>query len=183
MASLGWNVIATDIPDVISSVLDKNIRNNRAQLSGTVHVRELDWTVPPDKWVWSDGLVIASQFPPSAPLDDEHSLKLPFQLIFSADTVYKEALIEPLLRTLHGLSMISVIASKSLRGPPILICIERRDPLVVDRLLLEAKQIWNFDVERVSLRKIAKALEKGGVQWEKNEWDSIEIWKMKLRQG
>lgn len=110
-------------------------------------------------------------------------MKFPFDLIFSADTVYKEALIEPLLRTLHGLSMISIAASASSRGPPILICIERRDSLLVDRLFLEAKEIWHFQVERVPLKKMAKAIEKGGVQWEKSEWDGIELWKMRLRQN
>ena len=58
LASLGYDVLATDLPTVISSVLSHNINNNvNVNLpsgSGSIQVRALDWTVTPEKWTWSD---------------------------------------------------------------------------------------------------------------------------------
>ncbi|KAF9483914.1 hypothetical protein BDN70DRAFT_798899 [Pholiota conissans] len=167
LCSLGWDVLATDIPHVISSVLAKNISHNLSALpldSGIVQIRELDWSVPPEKWMWDHDHVIASHSEP------------PFDIIISADTVYSLDLIEPMLRTLHALSTLSLSAS---RYPPILLCIERRDPALVDRLLTDAKELWSFSVERIPHKKLAKAVEKGS-QWDKSDWEGVELWKFKL---
>ncbi|PPQ86856.1 hypothetical protein CVT25_012576 [Psilocybe cyanescens] len=181
LSSLGWDVLATDIPHVISSVLEKNIKNNLPALpmgSGLIQIRELDWSVPPDKWTWNHELGIASPsvLPPA--VESSVLLRPPFDLIFSADTVYATELIEPMLRTLHALSTSSASAS-GLHFPPILLCIERRDPQLVDRLLASAKDNWNFSVERIPNKKVVKAIEKG-VQWDKAEWEGVEMWKLRL---
>ncbi|KAF8078029.1 hypothetical protein FPV67DRAFT_1557450 [Lyophyllum atratum] len=166
MSSLGWDVVATDIPHVISSVLADNIENNLQRLpaaSGTINVRELDWNILPDHWTWDNAAVIASQSPPSS---DNNSALLspPFDVICSADTVYTPAL--PHL--------------VSARAPPVYLCIERRDPALVDRVLADAHNTWGFNVERIPHRKLTKVMDKAGIKWPKEEWEGVEIWKFTL---
>ena len=174
---MGWDVLATDIPHVIQSVLRPNVSNNLATLppgSGNVQVRELDWSVLPANWTWDHESIIAS---PSPFIPGPSLLHPSFDLIISADTVYAIELVNPFLRTLHALSLLSTSSS---RGPPIFLCFERRDPMLVDRLLSDAKNEWNFVVERIPHKKVARALEKSGVNWEKSDWEGIEIWKLRL---
>ncbi|GLB35032.1 putative lysine methyltransferase [Lyophyllum shimeji] len=181
MSSLGWDVLATDIPHVISSVLAANIQNNLQNLppaSGRINVRELDWTIPPDRWTWDNSAAIASRSPSSLRSSDA-LLSPPFDLVCSADTVYTPALVEPLLRTLHALCTLSSAAS----APPVYLCIERRDPALIERMLADARGTWGFDVERIPDRKLAKAMDKAGIKWPKEEWEGIEIWKFTLRRG
>lgn len=186
MSALGWDVLATDIPHVITSVLSQNVQNNLAQLpptSGTIQIRELDWTIPPERWAWDSAIVIASASPSgSSPLElvDQDILNPPYDLICSADTVYSAALVEPLLRTFHTLCRLSAAASASSRKPPVYLCIERRDPALIGRLLSDAKNTWGFDVGRIPHRKVTKAMEKGGVKWNAEDWEGIEIWKLTL---
>lgn len=184
MSSLGWDVLATDIFHVISSVLHKNIKNNLTTLpihSGMVHVRELDWTVQPEQWRWDHELYIASHSSSlSVPAASNSQCCPPFDLIYSADTLYSAELLDSMLRTLHALSTLSAAASPSQRFPPILLCIERRDPLLADRFLSDAKNIWHFNVERIPHRKLSKAVERSGVHWNRADWEDVEIWKLKL---
>ena len=179
LASLGWDVLATDIPHVIESVLKNNVTNNIAGLppnSGIVQVRELDWFVPPANWIWNHKSIISHSSPliPSA-TSCPSLLRPPFDLIISADTVYASELLQPFLRTLYSLSMLSTS-----RPPPIFLCVERRDSLLLDRLLSDAKDKWNFAVERIPHKKLARSLEKSGVQWKKSDWDGVELWKLRL---
>ncbi|CAA7271779.1 unnamed protein product [Cyclocybe aegerita] len=182
LSSLGWDVLATDIPHVIDSVLAKNITNNLSVLppgSGIVQVRQLDWSVAPSDWTWDHESTIASHslLPPSMASPSD-LIRPPFDLIISADTVYAADLVDPMLRTLHALSTLS---ASTAHCPTVLLCIERRDPLLVDRLLSDAKDKWNFAVERVQHRKLVKAVEKSGAGWTKSDWDGVELWKLKLR--
>ena len=183
MSSLGWDVLATDIFHVISSVLHKNIKNNLAVLplhSGTIHIRELDWTVEPEQWRWDHELYIASHSSsPAAQSSGSHCCP-PFDLIYAADTVYSTELIQPMLRTLHTLSTLSAATSPAHRFPPILLCIERRDPLLADRLLGDAEVIWHFNVERIPHKRLVKAVERSGVHWDRADWEGVELWKLKL---
>lgn len=182
LSSLGWDVLATDIPYVVSSVLTKNVESNASGLPGRIQIRELDWTIPPDQWVWDNPVAITpgSISPPSL---DSSLLIPPFDLICSADTVYTPSLNKHLLRTLHALSTLSLAASGSSRPPPIYLCIERRDPTVIDGLLLDAKDTWGFNVEQVPRRKLSRAMERGGLKWAKEDWEGIEIWKLVLAQS
>ena len=120
---MGWDVVATDTDVVVSSVLRTNIAQNDVQ--GTIQVRELDWTVSPSEWTWTDERVIASsssgvkrEARDDAQADD--LLGAPFDLIVTSDTVYSPSLIRPLLQTLHHISVLSISDSKSTsrRGPP-----------------------------------------------------------------
>lgn len=188
MASIGWDVLATDIPNVISTVLSQNIKRNAAVLpadSGSIEIRELDWTVPPAKWSWDNDTFIASCSTEAASDLKPSSFRLdsiiqtigpPFDLIVSSDTIYSPELVQPLLRTLYALCG----ASSAPRCPPIYLCIERRDPALIDRTLAEAKSIWGFNVVRIPRRKVAKAMDKGGVKWDPEDWAGVEIWKFTL---
>ncbi|KAJ6502606.1 hypothetical protein C8R45DRAFT_977188 [Mycena sanguinolenta] len=190
LARLGCSiVIATDLPWVISSCLAKNIENNRSQLpqGSEVIVRELDWTVTPDRWVWDHETIIAS--PGHIPAADSTSqLGEGLDFIVTADTIYSSDLVTPFLRTLHGLCALSLAASsrtgkgeKSARAPVVFICLERRDPSLTDRTLEEAQSTWGFVVNRITQHKVAKALEKSGFNWSKDDWDGVELWKLTFR--
>ena len=185
LRSLGCNVLATDIPTVISTVLNHNIANNTVHCSADssfIEVRELDWTVHPNQWSWDNNKAIASHTPQPLPANEPTPrLKPPFDLIVSSDTLYIPSLTQPLLRTLHALSVSSLSASPPFARPPLIyICIERRDPALIDRTLQEARDIWNFRVNRIPSKKLARAMGKGGIDWVKSEWEDIEIWKLTL---
>ncbi|KAF8212294.1 hypothetical protein K438DRAFT_1915993 [Mycena galopus ATCC 62051] len=177
------SVIATDLPWVISSCLAQNVENNRSRLplgSGEVLVRELDWTVAPDRWVWDHETIIAS--PSLNPAEGvTGGLTHGLDLIVTADTIYLSDLVTPFLRTLHALCTQSLAASSSPCAPVVFICLERRDPEVTDRTLEEAKSTWGFVVNRITPHKISKALRKTGFNWSKDDWDGVELWKLTFR--
>ncbi|KAG6850587.1 hypothetical protein H0H93_011255 [Arthromyces matolae] len=179
MSSAGWHVLATDIPPVLSTVLLPNIEKNLVS-SGSIQVRQLDWTVPPGDWLWDNPSIIASHSTSLPSSDPNNLLQPPFDIICTADTVYNQSLIEPLLRTLHALCTISQTATPDARSPPVYICLERRDPDLVDRFLASAHDTWNFDVHRIPHRRLAKAIHKAGTTWSKEDWEGIEIWKFTL---
>jgi protein N-lysine methyltransferase METTL21D len=173
-------VIATDVPDVISTVLNVNISNNLPNLppaSGRIQVRELDWTISPDKWTWDDQHIIASsRIQSSSSHQVEDLLKPPFDFIITSDTLYHPDLVQPLFRSIHALS----IASSSLtsRSPVVYLCVERRDPTLIDRAFLEARETWGFKTERIAHKKLVKVIEKADIKWDKEDWEDIEVWKL-----
>ncbi|KAJ7774765.1 hypothetical protein B0H16DRAFT_1508260 [Mycena metata] len=176
LAHLGCHTIATDLPWVIAKCLAKNIENNRARLpstAGELSVRELDWTIPPDQWVFDHDTIIAS---PACSPPEPQQYPHKFDIIVSADTVYSRELVTPFLRTLHALC-----TSSAPRIPMAFICIERRDNAVIDQMLQDAQSIWCFAVTRVPPRKLSKALEKSGCKWAKDDWDGVELWKLTYR--
>jgi len=101
----------------------------------------------------------------------------PFDLIVTSDTVYISQLVQPLLRTIHTLASLSSAGGKS---PWILLCFERRDPLLIDRTLNDAHHIWGFKLERIPHKKLAQAMDKAGLKWDRGDWDGVELWKLKL---
>lgn len=169
---------------MISSVLAKNISDNLSALpigSGIIQIRELDWSVPPENWTWDHELVIASHSEQSSAAPSPALLQPPFDLIISADTIYSAELVQPMLRTLHALCAVSSSASATGRPPQIIICVERRDPLLLDRLLADAKENWKFTVERIPHKKLVKVVEKSS-QWDRSDWEGVELWKFKANQ-
>jgi len=168
--------VATDLPNVIDSVLSQNVRDNVHLVPGSIRVRELDWVVEPERWSWTDTHSVSS---PSLPEDPptEDPVGPPFDLIVTSDTVYIPQLTQPLLRTIHTLASLSSACGKS---PLILLCFERRDPLLIDRTLSDAHQVWGFKLERVPYKKVVHAMEKAGLRWDKEDWDGVELWKLKL---
>ncbi|KAF5365577.1 hypothetical protein D9758_003224 [Tetrapyrgos nigripes] len=173
LAAKGWSAVyATDTDCVIRSVLATNIQNNNPH----IRVRELDWLVDPSNWVWDDKSIIASQ---QSTLSS-NPLTQPFDLIVTADTVYEPSLVEPLFRAIHALCTQSRAVSPTSRAPPVLLCLDRRDPQMIDSVLEQASSKWHFHVQRVPSRKIKKAMEKNGVECDRSDWEGIEIWKLTL---
>lgn len=175
MCSLGWDVVATDTRAVVSAVLQHNIDANRLNLpagAGTIQTRELDWTVDPARWTWSHPSVVASH-----DYSDSHSpadtLRPPFDLILTADTLYSPQLVRPLLRALQALSATAC--------PPIYIALERRDPQLADDALQQARDVWSFSVQRVPHKKVARAMLKARCNWDSADWEGVEIWKLVLQ--
>ncbi len=114
-------------------------------------------------------------------LDHSHRLlSPPYDLIYTADTIYDSTLVTPLLRSLHAISKLSAAASPTSRPPTILLCLERRDPALIDSFFHEAATVWNFSIERVPSRKLAKAIQKHNPHWTKEDWEGVELWKLKL---
>jgi hypothetical protein len=178
MHALGWDVLATDTAHTISSVLSSNIASNYPIPSyngGAIQIRELDWLVPPESWDWTNPTSVTSSnsYAPTA-VDGSMILQPPFDLIISSDTIYIAELLQPLLRSLHA----AVTASGS---PPVYLCVERRDSALLDRALSDAKDVWGFTVTRVGHGRVSKAMEKGGLKWKKEDWNGVEIWKLKLK--
>lgn len=185
LCSLGYDVLATDLPDVIDAVLAANIAKNQVNLPadsgtvGTIQVRTLDWTVPPVHWTWEDSAVVASSSAIPTMLHSETSSATfapPFDLVITADTVYSSDLVLPLLRTLDHLCTISLTRDDAhkIRSPSIYVCIERRDPTLLDHFLEEAQHV--FDVARIQPRKVAQAMQRSGLLWPKEDWEGMEIW-------
>ena len=186
LCSLGWDVLATDLPDVIDSVLAQNISSNLTSLppeSGTIQLRALDWTIPPEKWSWEDDTIIASSSIPTTLTSNADGrfplLVAPFDLIITADTIYSPHLVVPLLRTLRHIYSISIRDDGHGKAhyPQVFVCIERRDPALVDGFLDEARR--SFGVTRVQSRKMFEAMERKGLSWAKEDWEGMEIWEFK----
>lgn len=143
-----------------------------------IQIRALDWTLPVSDWSWDHGAIIASSTVPSTLSAEPRDTPLapPFDLIITADTVYAPHLVEPLLRTLSHLCTLSAIQTdpKKIRYPPTYVCIERRDPTLVDLFLSEAKR--EFSITRIPPRKVTEAMERNGLLWAKDDWEGMEIW-------
>ena len=172
VASLGYHVLATDLSS--AHLLKSNIAFNKHNLpvdAGSIRAMALDWTKLPSQWnLANDGAEADDNFRP------------PFHLIITADTVYKEELIQPLLRSLNALALESTPTegSASSPSPLILVCLERRDPLLTESVFDCAKNVWGFKVQRVPVTKLRRAVEKGlGCEWG-DGWSDIELWKLKL---
>ena len=183
LSSIGWDVLATDTSLVLSSVLTRNIDANRNALpisAGVIQTKELDWTVDPTEWKWTDRSAIATKnLDESEPAENLNShLEPPFDLIVTADTIYSDELARPLLRCLHKLATLSTSESGS--SPPVYVCVERRDPGLLDRTLEEAESAWGFTAERIRETKIKRAMKRGGVTWDKSDWEGVEIWKLQV---
>lgn len=192
MAMLGFDVVATDLKVVIDAVLRQNIKNNldrvkawgggtgvggTAQGCGDVKVRELDWLVKPEEWDWDGAESIAPKQDPllKETLDSEidDNISPPFDLIVTADTLYHQDLVAPLLRTIKT---ISIQSKKGKKFPPVFVALERRDPEVIECALELAKE-EGFDCKKVPNGKIRKCLDTGGFKWEKEDWEGVELWR------
>ncbi|KIO06512.1 hypothetical protein M404DRAFT_999152 [Pisolithus tinctorius Marx 270] len=182
LASLGYDVLATDTAYVCDSVLRNNIRTNLPHLHstrvGTVQVRALDWLVSSDMWNWDDPLSItpatqSNEGPKASGV--EETLRPPFDLIVSSDTLYDESLIDPLFATLQALCNQGRDTTSSLpnKPPVILIALERRDPALISTALARAP----VPLVQVPTKKLKKALDRSDIQWDGADWDGVEIWR------
>ncbi|KAI6103484.1 hypothetical protein F5141DRAFT_1007801 [Pisolithus sp. B1] len=182
LASLGYDVLATDTAYVCNSVLLRNIKTNLPSLpptcAGTVQVRELDWLVSSDMWNWSDPSSVTSptqsnEAPKMSGIED--TLRPPFDLIVSSDTLYDESLLDPFFTTLQALCTQGRDSTSSTpaKYPLILIALERRDPALISAALARAP----ISLVQVPTKKLKKALDRSGIRWDGADWDGVEIWR------
>lgn len=160
MKSKGYQVVATDIPQVIESVLERNINDGLTVIDPTgqagIEVIPLDWTQ-----VSSTGLPT--------------SLKgRKIDIITTSDTFYAPHLLIPLLETLRALS------DESSTQTVIYVGLERRDPGLINRAMEEAR-VMGLKLNRIDGGRIEKLMVDAG--WEVEEWDDVEIWKGKFGRG
>lgn len=182
LAALGFDVAATDVRGVVHTVLRRNVAENARCVrecagAGVVEARELDWTVPPDQWDWNGTGAVA---PPSPSPSPQPGLGIgigpPFDLVVTADTLYRRDLVAPLVRTLRAVS----VQSRSGRGfPPVFVALERRDPDVI-ALALQLAAREGFACRRVPHARVGKCMRAAGLRWEKEDWEGVEVWRWLL---
>ncbi|KAG1768361.1 hypothetical protein EDD22DRAFT_1002118 [Suillus occidentalis] len=186
LASLGYDVLATDTVHVCASVLRANINANAHLVPGRVYVRELDWGVDPTGWIWDDPVSITSPtILPRKGSDGRDFLSPPFDLIVSSDTIYDMALVAPLFETIYALSALSLspaLPSKSpgtpISKPPVIyLAVERRDPTLITAAFRRASEEWGLLFQRVSEKRLRRA--GVGVGWDAGEWEGVEVWRGK----
>ncbi|KIJ68972.1 hypothetical protein HYDPIDRAFT_79807, partial [Hydnomerulius pinastri MD-312] len=183
LSSLGYDVLATDTAHVCDSVLRHNIAANLQHLpsnAGVIQVRVLDWSISSDRWQWNDPMRIT---PDGDRLngggETEDLLGPPFDLIVSSDTLYDASLIDPFFRTVRALSKPRLQhqphapAPSPLRPPLLLLALERRDPQLISRALSCAP----IPLTQVPTKKLKKALERAGMQWDRLDWEGVEVWR------
>jgi hypothetical protein len=199
LASLGYDVLATDTAHVCASVLRTNINANAHLVPGCVHVRELDWDVDPKGWTWDDTCSITSPAYLTRSDVNQDVLAPPFDLIVSSDTIYDVALVAPLFKTIHALSVLSCAStllapssappsstshsSPSLNSartptckrPVIYLAIERRDPTLITTAFTRAGEEWGLLFQRVPVKKLKRA--GVGMGWDAKEWGGVEVWR------
>ncbi|KAI9476171.1 MAG: putative methyltransferase-domain-containing protein [Benjaminiella poitrasii] len=159
MASLGFESVLTDLPEVIEQVLQpncniamENINDWWCQLypdttlEPRVSVRSLNWLQQPEETAI------------------EPSSSNYFSYILASDCIYEIELVEPLL---------NCIRRHASPQTSILIAMERRDDAVIDGFIEKAK-LLGFET-RMILKKLLKS------QIVNNE--DVEIWKLKLKKN
>jgi hypothetical protein len=197
LASLGYDVLATDTMHVCASVLRSNINVNAHLVPGHVHVRELDWGVDPTGWIWDDSVSITSPTPlPRRVGNGRDFLAPPFDLIVSSDTIYDTALVAPLFETIRALSALSSTPSppsllsgieisptspskspgtSTSKPPVIFLAVERRDPTLITAAFRRAGEEWGLLFQRVPEKRLRRA--GVGVGWDAGEWEGVEVWR------
>ncbi|OJA14835.1 hypothetical protein AZE42_00789 [Rhizopogon vesiculosus] len=186
LASLGYDVLATDTTHVCASVLRTNINANAHLVPGCVHVRELDWGVDPEGWTWDDHCSITSPALTRSE-DGRNVIAPPFDLIVSSDTIYDVALVTPLFKTIHALSVLSYASaltplspsispnSSSCKPPVIYLAVERRDPTLITTAFTRAGKEWGLLFQRIPDKKLRRA--GVGMGWDAKEWEGVEVWR------
>lgn len=204
LSSLGYDVLATDVGEVVDRVLHRNVEANvdrvrswagvEGRVYGCIAVKELDWFVEPEKWRWdlvgtvtgggsggSDGGRESESESESAPDSRKQGAALlgpPFDLVVTSDTLYMMELVEPLLRTLLAASLQSQKAGG--KTPLVLVALEVRDKGVIDHAVERAKEC-GFECKKVPESKVKKCMNAAGLAWAREDWEGVEIWRWKLK--
>ncbi|KAK1926481.1 hypothetical protein DB88DRAFT_435470 [Papiliotrema laurentii] len=165
LASLGYDVVSTDIPPVLETVLRPNVmvgldvlRRSTAQ-TPVVQVCELDWTT-----------TTAHTVTPGADLD------LSVDMIITSDTIYHPDLLPHLFRTIACISRSSLDNPQRSTPPTVYLCLERRDSRMVDTALSRAAE-FGLHLKRVGHGRVAKCVEKTGWGWAEEDWQGVEVYK------
>jgi len=102
------------------------------------------------------------------PLDEQ-----PYDLIVTADTIYSPPLVVPLLNTIRAYADAKTV---------VLVALEVRDEALI-RGALETATEMGFVVKKVPRTKLRKALGVAKVEWAKEEWAGVEVWRLKWEGG
>ncbi|GAA5910306.1 uncharacterized protein JCM6883_001149 [Sporobolomyces salmoneus] len=181
LASMGYDVLATDLDLIVDGILCQNIKANESILEinagpsqPRLETKVLDWFQDPHEWEW-DGAGEEDVQEPTGP---------PFDYIVSADTIYDPSLSQPLLRTLHALASRS--SRSTTTSPLVYIALEARDPALISDFLESAERDWSFKCSRIDHSKLRKLVEskESGLGWEEEAtWEGVEVWKLKLKKS
>lgn len=152
LASQHHEVVATDISSVLT-LLERNIEHNKPKLpsgGNNITVQALDWT--------------------------QHQWRDPIDVVVTSDTVYEPSLFRPLLDTLRKVSNNPPIhdgVDSSATPTPVILGLERRDPLAVEQFFeMAVSDGWQpRQINRDCLERCGRAL-----GWTEEDWDGVELW-------
>lgn len=188
-------MIATDISDVIESVLRDNIDNGLRAIYasstpvnqiGSVEVVELDWEVVAGTGALPDLLqpMENSELHSERKLDPlmerervrepAHQKGRRIDIITTTDTLYAPHLVQPLLKTLR------LISDAQASPPVVYIGLERRDSRLVDSALRAAMDA-GLGLKKIGRGRVEKSLSGTGWGWSGEDWEGVEIWKGKFK--
>ncbi|KAF8543492.1 putative methyltransferase-domain-containing protein, partial [Trichophaea hybrida] len=91
-----------------------------------------------------------------------------YDLIITADTIYSLPLVVPLLNTIRTYAGAKTV---------VLVALEVRDEALIRGALEKAVEM-GFVVRRVPKTRLRKALSAARVEWAKEEWSGVEVWKL-----
>lgn len=173
----GYDVVATDMEVIAEGILRENVEGRpppSTELEQPVlEARTLDWFAEPERWNFSQWSITprssSAEAEPPTP-----RLTPPFDLITTSDSIYDPSLTQPLLRALHAL------CTPTRAPPPIYLALEVRDPALIAGFLHSAKEEWGFKCSRVDEGRLEKLMGEGGVGWEKEDWEGVQVWKLVL---
>ena len=177
----GYNVLATDVPSIAEGLLRTNLAARPPPTTElqqpSLQAKALDWFAEPSTWDFERSSVTPRESDTPAPSTLDPTLRPPFDLITTTDSIYHPSLSQPLLRTLHALSTSPHSVSRS-TGPPIFVALEVRDPQLIDGFLESARIDWGFKCSRVENGRLEKLMGEGGVGWEGEDWEGVQVWKL-----
>lgn len=170
LAASGYNVLATDVEPVLSTVLAPNVDTGARQLpagSGSASAALIDWVAVAE--------AVGAGLPPFGSLEPsavEHITRA--DVVVTTDTLYAPYLIQPLWVTL------AAICAPRDKPPAVYLCLERRDPRLVDAGL-DAGRAAGLEIRRVAHGRVAKALDRAGWKWAADDWAGVEVWRAKWK--
>lgn len=189
LANLGYDTLATDVDAIAHGVLAQNVTQNADRVTtkggrGRIRAAALDWfTFDRDTWRWPSSGDDEDDHQDGEDAADSDRGRQLVDLITTADTVYDPSLSEPLLRTLHGLSLLSS-SSSGHSPPPIYLALEARDPaLIASFFQLASSSTFGFKCSRIDPNRIKKLVENenGTLAWQDEaDWEGVELWKLVL---
>jgi hypothetical protein len=155
LAALGFTVTSTDLPIITSGILRENVALNSALLTGNISIRELDWTKPLPTDIAEAG----------------------WDVIVSADTIYRSDLLEAFWNTVDGLMGSKQSEGRKRSSVVVYVAVEIRDADVVSAAKRTAEEM-GIRVIKTPSGKVKRKIEKvlGPGTWNE-EWGGVEIWR------
>jgi predicted nicotinamide N-methyase len=157
MAACGYDVVLTDLQEVIDRVLGENVRQNQWGIRQWMAEQASMGEQVPDPKARVTALDWIDFYNHPERIND---FDPPYSYIIAADCIYSIDLIEIFLTCIHRLS--STLST-------ILVSLEHRDDLVVNHFVSEAKRL-GFEVKLIPKKLLRLSVN-----------EDVEIWKLKKR--